>query len=137
MARTTSDKKSSTIILRINDECRDYIEKQASMQEVSVSEYIRNQIQDQKDGVLRRSNNVMDDSTADEFKSMCYACHIDTSSFFRQVCKLFDTGAITVERGIVIANGKYNMHSFEEACERTNQDAQYLIDRMTERLLKG
>lgn len=30
-----------------------------------------------------------------------------------------------------------NTERFIEACERTNQDPQYLIDRMTERLLQG
>ena len=30
-----------------------------------------------------------------------------------------------------------NTEKFIEACERTNQNPQYLIDRMTERLLKG
>lgn len=30
-----------------------------------------------------------------------------------------------------------NTEKFVEACERTNQDAQYLIDKMTERLLRG
>ena len=30
-----------------------------------------------------------------------------------------------------------NTEKFIEACERTNQDPQYLIDKMTERLLKG
>lgn len=30
-----------------------------------------------------------------------------------------------------------NTDAFIEACERTNQDAQYIIDRITEKLLKG
>ena len=30
-----------------------------------------------------------------------------------------------------------NTEKFIEACERTNQNPQYLLDRMTERLLKG
>lgn len=137
MGRTTDDKKSSTIILRINDECRNYIEKQASSQGISVSEYMRMQIQDQKDGLLRRTHNVMDDSSADDFKSMCFACHIDTNSFFRQVCNLFEKGSIAVERGIVVSKGNYDLTRLEEACERTNQDAQYIIDRITEKLLKG
>ena len=137
MARTTNDKKSSTIILRINDECRSYIEKESSKEGVSVSEYIRNQIQEKKDGLLRKSQNVMDDSTADELKAMCYACHIEPASFFRQIAKLFDKGSITVERGIVVSNGKYNLTEFEIACERNNQDAQHIIDSITEKLLKG
>lgn len=137
MARTTQDRKSSTIILRINDECRTYIEKKAAEQGISVSEFLRNEIQDEKDGVLRRSNNVMDDSVADEFKSMCFACHIDTNSFFRQISKLFDSGAITVERGTVISNGKYRLFELEEACERANQDAQFIIDKITEKIRAG
>ena len=137
MPRTTTDKKSKTIILRINDECREYIEKEAQKEDINVSEYLRRQIEDIKSGMLRKSQNVMDDYTADEFKSMCVACRIDTKSFFRQTQKLFNDGLITVDCGIVNVHGKIDSSSFEEACERTNQDPQYIIDRVTEKILKG
>lgn len=33
--------------------------------------------------------------------------------------------------------GYVSTERFVEACERTNQDAQFIIDKMTERILKG
>ena len=44
--RPTSDKKDTTLKLRLNDDMREHIEKKAQRKGISMSEYLRHLIQD-------------------------------------------------------------------------------------------
>lgn len=44
--RTTSDKKDTTLKLRLNDDMREHIEKYAKRKGISMSEYLRQLIYD-------------------------------------------------------------------------------------------
>lgn len=43
--RQTTDRKDSTIKLRINEETRMYLDKRSKLKQISISEYVRNLIE--------------------------------------------------------------------------------------------
>ena len=98
MARPTNEKKDSNIILRLSDEMKQEIEKEARDQNKAVSEYIREILRNRGNKALKGvSNKVISD--------LEYMCHItggDLNIMLTDLRDRLDSGELDMDEGIVL-----------------------------------
>ncbi len=129
MSRPTDDKKGSTIILRINEETRQYLEEKA--QGRTLSAYVRDMIQAERDG---SQNNVIQNPQMKEIEGMCTAFKIPTEEFLKKLSDAMIDGVIGYENGKFKSyiEEEYDLSRFKDACEYKGVSVQKMIDKATQ-----
>lgn len=135
MSRPTTDKKGNTVILRINDEMRRYLEEKSNGE--TISSYVRKMIENEQNGV---SNNVIQNPLSNELVGqidyMCSFFKIDAETFLKEVCKGLETGEIGYENGLK-TYGTLDTSRFENACHDKGIDAEKMLEKATQMVWKS
>ena len=141
MGRTTTEKKGNTVILRISDDLKREIEDYSKASGQSVSEYIREILQDSITKKSARKNSViqnkMDEGRYNDLERMCELSGLTVDKFMGYIVDYFNNGQIYIEGIAVRTRGRYDTRGLEEACHRVNVDPQEMIDRLSRSLMRG
>lgn len=114
MARPTDDKKESTVILRLNDDLRGYIEGGAKDAGVSMSEYVRRLIT----GGYRNH----------DLEDMLSFAHMTMDGAVEWLYDRLSDGEIEVNSDGLRVHEEYNLSELREVCEREGLDVQDVIN---------
>lgn len=137
MARPTNDKKDKTLILRVNAETKEQIEKRAKLSGKSISDYVRDEILGENNVIQNEDDviqNIMDKAVYKDINDMCRSCQISTHDFYRGVCDLWNSGKLFIEDGKVKSKGEWDLDMFVERCHFINEYPQDVIDKVTKGL---
>jgi len=146
MARPTDDLKESKIILRINAETREKLEKEAEKAKISLSQHIRNIISGEKEENSVLQNQDYEDSLSKWGINEEYLADLSTMAGFMggsvgEMIRLLDEavneGAITFENGRYIGVPKCDLNELEEACHERGIGMQEAIDKTVKKLRSG
>lgn len=146
MARPTDDLKESKIILRINAETREKLEKEAEKEKISLSQHIRNIISGKKEENSVLQNQNFEDSLSKWGINEEYLADLSTMAGFMggsvgEMIRLLDEavneGTITFENGRYIGVPKCNLNELEEACHERGIGMQEAIDKTVKNLRSG
>lgn len=133
MPRPTDDKKGSTIILRINEETRKYLEKKA--QGETLSSYVRRMIVKEKDGI---QDNVIQNKTVSEadkkIEEDARAFGLEVEDFKKKLIEAVDNGRLMYENGEFSGVGAVDTSRFMERCAELGMNPQDTINKITQRL---
>lgn len=129
MARPTTDKKGCTVILRINEETRSYLEEMAKGE--TISSYVRSMIQKEKNGEFNVTQNqrLVDKAIYSDIEVMCSLYGVDTSTFFKELCKSMNEGEVVYEDGVIKGKSEIDLSRFMEVCHEMKKDPQEVLDR--------
>ena len=125
MPRPTADKKGSTIILRINDETRKYLEENAKGE--TLSSYVRRMILKEKDG---KDNVIQNEELPDYVKRIdMYAAPfgITGEELATRLLDGMDSGDIMYENGEF--TGKNECAQLVEVCREKGVPLEKIMDR--------
>lgn len=134
MPRPTTDKKGSTIILRINDETRKYLEENARGE--TLSSYVRRMILKEKDG---KDNVIQNEELPDYVKRIdMYAAPfgITGEELATRLLDGMDSGQIMMEGGGFSAKNEYDFDRFVEACRMKGVATEKMLEKCTQ-MIKG
>ena len=146
MARPTDDLKESKIILRINAETREKLEKEAEKAKISLSQHIRNIISGEKEENSVLQNQNYEDGLSKWGINEEYLADLSTMAGFMggsvgEMIRLLDEavneGAITYEGGKYIGVPEYDLSNLEEACHERGIGMQEAIDKTVKNLRSG
>ena len=146
MARPTDDLKESKIILRINAETREKLEKEAEKAKISLSQHIRNIISGEKEENSVLQNQNYEDSLSKWGINEEYLADLSTMAGFMggsvgEMIRLLDEavneGMITFENGRYIGVPKCDLNELEEACHDRGIGMQEAIDKTVKSLRSG
>lgn len=126
MSRPTTDRKGCTIILRINNETRNYLEEKAKGE--TLSSYVRRMIQSEKNGT---ENNVIQNGTEyyHRLTQNGAAYGLSGEELVEKLMDAMDAGEIVYEDGAFRAESRYNFDKFVTACEDKGVPVQKMIDK--------
>lgn len=129
MARPTTDKKGCTVILRINEETRSYLEEMAKGE--TISSYVRSMIQKEKNGEFNviQNQRLVDKAIYSDIEVMCKFYGIDTATFFKELCKSMNEGEVVYEDGVIKGKSEIDLSRFMEVCHEKKKDPQEVLDR--------
>ena len=134
MARPTTDRKGCTVILRINEETRAYLEDMAKGE--TISSYVRSMIQKEKDGDFNEIQNqpTIDAEIYRDIESMCLCCGMSFEEFMKDIQGKLTSGEIEIDGGEVILKKFSGLDSekFERACEEKGVDPNKMIEKATQ-----
>lgn len=161
MARTTSDKKGNTVILRINEELNEKLKRESAGEGVSVSEYCRRVLSGETKcntelgdiETLRSENSVLQkrikelegskptsdyvsDETRKDIERMCHLSGASTVYFNDEVCRLFNEGKIEFDCMKLKSKGEYDLSYLLDVCHRINADPQEMINKLANSLVR-
>lgn len=134
MARPTNDRKDKTLILRVNAETKEKIEKKAKISGKSISDYVRDEILGERQSVEDIMQSVMDKAVYRDIKKMCELCGYSTHDFYRGVCELFNEGILYIDEKRLKSKGDWDLEEFVEKCHSINKYPQDVIDMVTKGL---
>lgn len=140
MGRPTSDRKTKTLIIRINDETRESLESKASEEGKTLSDYARDILigGKQKNNVIQKNTefrqDLMDRAVERDIGEMCKLSGISTHDFYRGICELFTDGQIGIDEGRVRSFGEYDLRDFESVCYRLHQRPKEMLEKLTRSL---
>ena len=133
MPRPTDDKKGSTIILRINEETRKYLEKKA--QGETLSSYVRRMIVKEKDGL---QDNVIQNKTVSEadkkIEEDAVVFKLSAEELKLKLIEAVDNGKLMYENGEFLGVGAVDTSRFMERCAELGMNPQDTINKITQRL---
>lgn len=148
MARTTSDKKGRTVILRINAELDERLKRESEAEGISLSEYCRRVLNGEcnTEEIKGKGSNVIQkepeytgyvrDTTRKDIEKMCHLCGVSTEYFFDEVCRLFNEGKIEFECMKLKSKGEYDLGYLLDVCHRANVDPQEMINKLANSLVR-
>lgn len=129
MARPTNDRKDKTLILRVNAETKEKIEKKARISGKSISDYVRDEmLGDSTEDIMQ---SVMDKAVYRDIKRMCELNGYSTHDFYRGVCEMFNEGILYIDEKRLKCKGEWRMEEFVEKCHSINKYPQDVIDMVT------
>lgn len=131
MARPTNDKKETTIILRVNVETKDRLTREADMEHISLSEYLRKKLGD---------NSVIQNDISPEMRDtiqMLALYGISFDKFLGMMHESLENGDITIEGGGLKTKDSLDLERLYEACHERGIDPQETIDKTVEMIRRG
>ena len=129
MARPTSDPKSSKIIIRINNETRERLEKGAKRCGISLSQHIR--------GILSGNNTPKDSDDLKDIRQMARCFGVETGDLLHQVCEGLNDGSLTSENGKVRGVPDIDLTDFYEVCHERGVRPQEALDKLVQNMRRG
>lgn len=130
MARPTNDKKEQTVILRLNEEMRSEIEKEASEMSLSMSQYVRNIIKNRHNSVIQNQNSAV----LKDIGMMAELFGIETGEMTEQFCEMLNDGLLTVSKGKLEIVMPEWAERFEETCHDRCMDVERTMEGVLKRL---
>lgn len=131
MARPTNDKKETTIILRVNVETKDRLTREADMEHISLSEYLRKKLGD---------NSVIQNDISPEMRDtiqMLALYGISFDKFLGMMHESLENGDITIENGGLKTKDSLDLERLYDACHERGIDPQETIDKTVEMIRRG
>lgn len=126
MARPTNDKKEQTVILRLNEEMRGEIEREASEMSLSMSQYVRNIINNRHNSVIQNQNSAI----LEDIAAMSSLFGLTTEEMTEQFCEMLNDGRLTVNRGRLEAVMPEWAERIEETCHDRGIEVEELIKKL-------
>ena len=143
MGRPTNDYKGNTIILRINEGLYGELKRASEKEGISLSGYARNILLDKFCNTKKNSKksnviqNDVGEETYQDLLRMCDLSGFTINRFMDYVTRMFNDGRIYVDGMILRTKGELDTSRLEDVCHRRNLNPQDVIDKMTDRILKG
>lgn len=131
MARPTNDKKETTIILRVNVETKDRLTREADMEHISLSEYLRKKLGD---------NSVIQNEISPEMRDtiqMLTLYGISFDKFLGMMHESLENGNITIEDDELKTKDSLDLERLYEVCHERGIDPQEAIDKTVEMIGGG